>query len=211
MWPDICKNSFGKNLSLSASLWLQLQHFYLLYFLKLVYHTAWIWILMTQILGNPLLSTWMKPEPLYEKRSIIYHFKLSHLAPKKLYCMQRLKSAILAIFQIGPGWPCTVSGALKNPSQDFKNSFCIGCRWISSNARRHHFLKVGSGEITVCPPSAIISFYIIIISKLVHNLLAFLQSLNFDCISCIQKVKKFLQLFRYWESFDLNIPFIETW
>ena len=40
--------------------------------------------------------------------------------------MHRSKSAILAIFQTGPEWPCTVSAALKNPSQDFKNSFCIG-------------------------------------------------------------------------------------
>ena len=38
------------------------------------------------------------------------------------------KSAILAIFQTGPGWMCTVSAALKNPSQDFKNSFYIACR-----------------------------------------------------------------------------------
>ena len=29
--------------------------------------------------------------------------------------MQRLKSAILAIFQTGPGWPCSVSIALKDP------------------------------------------------------------------------------------------------
>ena len=49
------------------------------------------------------------------------------MCPKKnLNYMQGLKSAILAIFQTGPGWPCTVSEALKNPSQDFKNSFCIG-------------------------------------------------------------------------------------
>ena len=40
--------------------------------------------------------------------------------------MQGLKSAILAIFKKGPGWPCPVSVALKNPSQDFKNSFCFG-------------------------------------------------------------------------------------
>ena len=40
--------------------------------------------------------------------------------------MQGLKSAILAIFQRGPGWPCAVSAALKNPSVDLKNSFCIG-------------------------------------------------------------------------------------
>ena len=42
--------------------------------------------------------------------------------------MHGSKSAILAIFQTGPGWPGTVSAALKNPSQDFENSFCIGCR-----------------------------------------------------------------------------------
>ena len=42
--------------------------------------------------------------------------------------MQGLKSAILTIFQKGPRWPCPVSAALKNPSQNFKNSFCIGCR-----------------------------------------------------------------------------------
>ena len=49
--------------------------------------------------------------------------------PKKISnSMHGSKSAILAIFQTGPGWPCTVSAALKNPSQDFKNSFCIGCR-----------------------------------------------------------------------------------
>ena len=49
--------------------------------------------------------------------------------PKKISnSMQRLKSAILAIFQIGPGWPGIVSVALKNPSQDLENSFCIGCR-----------------------------------------------------------------------------------
>ena len=31
--------------------------------------------------------------------------------------MHGSKSAILAIFQTGPGWPCTVSAALKNPLQ----------------------------------------------------------------------------------------------
>ena len=37
--------------------------------------------------------------------------------------MQGLKSAILAIFQNGPGWPCHVSTALKNSLLDFKNYF----------------------------------------------------------------------------------------
>ena len=40
--------------------------------------------------------------------------------------MQGLKSAILAIFQTGPEWPSTVSAALKNPSQNFKNYFAYG-------------------------------------------------------------------------------------
>ena len=40
--------------------------------------------------------------------------------------MHGSKTAILAIFQIGPGWPCTVSAALKNPSQDFKILFTLG-------------------------------------------------------------------------------------
>ena len=39
--------------------------------------------------------------------------------------MQGLKSVILAIFQTGLGWLCPVSLALKNPSVDFKNYFCL--------------------------------------------------------------------------------------
>ena len=50
--------------------------------------------------------------------------------------MQGLKSAILAIFQRGPGWPCPVSTALKNPSWDFKNYFCF--RFLNSNAGRQN-------------------------------------------------------------------------
>ena len=40
--------------------------------------------------------------------------------------MQGLKSAILAIFQTGPGWPCTASAALKNSLQDFNFFFALG-------------------------------------------------------------------------------------
>ena len=39
--------------------------------------------------------------------------------------MKGLESAILAIFQNGLGWLCPVSAALKNPSQEFKNSFFL--------------------------------------------------------------------------------------
>ena len=40
--------------------------------------------------------------------------------------MHGSKRAILAIFQTGPGWPCTDSAALKNPSQDSKIIFALG-------------------------------------------------------------------------------------
>ena len=40
--------------------------------------------------------------------------------------MKGLKSAILAIFQHGPGWPCPASVAIKNHSQELKNLFVLG-------------------------------------------------------------------------------------
>ena len=45
--------------------------------------------------------------------------------PKIFKLHAGIQSAILAIFQTGPGWPCTVSAALKNPSQDFKILFAL--------------------------------------------------------------------------------------
>ena len=68
--------------------------------------------------------------------------------------MHGLKSAILAVFQKGLGWLCPVSAALKNPSQQFKNSFYFGCRIIPRKTvklERARFSKVQSGKITVCP------------------------------------------------------------
>ena len=56
--------------------------------------------------------------------------------------MHGSKSDILAIFQKGLGWPCPDSAALKNPSQDFKNSFCFGFLWVPS---------VLEGKIRVTP------------------------------------------------------------
>ena len=40
--------------------------------------------------------------------------------------MPGLKSAFLAIFQRGPGWPCPVNAALKNPSVDLIFFFAFG-------------------------------------------------------------------------------------
>ena len=40
--------------------------------------------------------------------------------------MQGLKSAILAMFRRGLGWPCPVSAALKNPLLDLEKYFCLG-------------------------------------------------------------------------------------
>ena len=54
-------------------------------------------------------------------KEVIWHKKFSNN-------MHGLNSAILETFQKGPGWPCPVSVALKNPSQDFKNSFRFGCQ-----------------------------------------------------------------------------------
>ena len=68
--------------------------------------------------------------------------------------MQGLKSAILAIFQNELGWLCPVSAALKNPSEEFKSSFCFGCRlnpykdW-KVKLERANFSKVQSVKITV--------------------------------------------------------------
>ena len=63
--------------------------------------------------------------------------------------MQGLKSAILAIFQTGPGWPCPISTALKNPLLDFKKYFCFGFLWIPRKIERPHFFKILPGKITV--------------------------------------------------------------
>ena len=40
--------------------------------------------------------------------------------------MHGSKSAILAIFQKGPGWPWLDSAAFKNPSQEIKKIFALG-------------------------------------------------------------------------------------
>ena len=63
--------------------------------------------------------------------------------PKKFSnSMHRSKSAILAIFQTGPGWRGTVSAALKNPSQDFKILFALGA---------DEFLTMLEGKIREAP------------------------------------------------------------
>ena len=56
--------------------------------------------------------------------------------------MQGLKSAILAIFQKGPGWLYPVSTALKNPSLDFKIIFVL-CFY--------EFLAMPQGKIRMSP------------------------------------------------------------
>ena len=67
--------------------------------------------------------------------------------------MQGLKSAILAISQTGPGWPCTVSAALKNPSHDFKILFVLDFYeflvMLEGKIGERLFFEVQSGKITV--------------------------------------------------------------
>ena len=57
-----------------------------------------------------------------------YQFKCSHVTPQKISnYMLRLKSAILSIFQIEPGRPCTINAALKNSLAEFQK-FCL--HWV---------------------------------------------------------------------------------
>ena len=68
---------------------------------------------------STVLSTWTEPETCFGLSHLVAlskHFKRSNLAQKNLNYMHGLKSAILAIFQKGLGWPCPVSVALKNAS-----------------------------------------------------------------------------------------------
>jgi hypothetical protein len=70
--------------------------------------------------------------------------------------LKHFYSAILAILQTELGWPCTVSVALNNSSQDFKNSFffALGAdkflAMLEGKFILTPFFKVQSGKITVC-------------------------------------------------------------
>ena len=67
--------------------------------------------------------------------------------------MLRSKSAFLAIFQKGPGLPCPDSSALKNLSQDFKKSFCLGFYEflvMLEGKIRETLYNAQSGKIKVC-------------------------------------------------------------
>jgi hypothetical protein len=75
--------------------------------------------------------------------------------PKKnLNSMHGTKSAILVICKKGQGprWPCPECPALKNPSQDFKNSFCFRFLKVprKGKIRETPFFKVQFGKIPVC-------------------------------------------------------------
>ena len=65
--------------------------------------------------------------------------------------MHELKSAILAIFQTGAGWPCTVIFALG--ADEF-------LAMLEGKIREAPFFKVGFGNITVC--TAIDSFLLLL-------------------------------------------------
>ena len=61
--------------------------------------------------------------------------------------MHRLKSAILAIFQRGLGWPCRVSLALKNA---FEKLFLFRVSMNHINAGRQKNFMLQYCKITVC-------------------------------------------------------------
>jgi hypothetical protein len=84
--------------------------------------------------------------------ALSYHFKGR---PKKFSnYMQGSKSAILAIFQTGMGWPCTVSAALRIPHRISKKFFALGANEflaiLEGKIRATPFFKVQSGKIAVC-------------------------------------------------------------
>ena len=90
-----------------------------------------------------LLSTWIargwSPRHIFDKVPKWHFLSTSNKgiwSKKNSNFMQGLKSAILAIFQIGLGWLCPVSAALKNPSKEFNNHFCFGCRLIPKKTGR---------------------------------------------------------------------------
>ena len=66
--------------------------------------------------------------------------QIKSFGPKNFKLHDRSKSVILAIFHTGSEWPCTVSAALKNPSQDFKILFALGA---------DEFLEMLEGKIRV--------------------------------------------------------------
>ena len=62
--------------------------------------------------------------------------------PKKISnFIHGYKSAILAIFQNGLGWLCPVRLALKNPSQELKNTFVLGA---------DEYIEILEGKIREC-------------------------------------------------------------
>ena len=79
-------------------------------------------------------NTWMELGTKITERHF-YSASKEDIWPNKISdSMQGLKSAILTILHRGPGWPCPVSVALKNPSLDLKISFCFMFLWTPSNA-----------------------------------------------------------------------------
>ena len=66
---------------------------------------------------------------------VIWHKKISN-------SMHRSKSAILAIFLTGPGWPGTVSAVLKNPQRISKILIALGA---------DEFLAMIEGKIREAP------------------------------------------------------------
>ena len=74
--------------------------------------------------------------------------------------MHGLKSAILAIFQKRLGWPCLVNVAIKNPSQELKNSICFRCQFSKAELKRACFSNVQSGKITMCSMLNVLHTYV---------------------------------------------------
>ena len=92
---------------------------------------------------------------------LLQRIKRRRLAKKILNSMQELKSAILAIFQTGPEWPCPISMALNNPSKDFKKKFLFCFEFLAmleGKFRSSPFLGVQYCKMTVCIVTNVVRF-----------------------------------------------------
>ena len=68
--------------------------------------------------------------------------------------MKGLKSAILAIFQTGPGWPCLLVQPSRIPCWISKILFALGSyeflAMLEAKLERAYSFRVQIGKITVC-------------------------------------------------------------
>ena len=107
------------------------------------------WKVKKDTCGKPGL--WINcSDLLWEKNGVISKFLAFSLEFQKIFS---ITSTIYSNGERSKQFLVTECAALKNPLQDFKNSFCFGFLWVPSvlegKKRETPFFKVQSGKITV--------------------------------------------------------------